>query len=199
MALLKHLHTVGKHRRYVRSMCFKMGIPWQGLVHDLSKYSIKELSIAKYYTGTKSPHAACRELKGYSPSWMHHYHKNKHHWQFWLDIEDWPNNVVPVKMPYKYVIESFCDMVGASKAYNPKSWNESMPWDYYEQKCAGNRLMHKESEYLLAKLLWNLKIHGQKKFIKWYKGAKKYLKENYINGSLEFNDNETSIYFEIRA
>lgn len=31
----KHLTTIMKHRRYVRRACFKMGIPWQGLVHDL--------------------------------------------------------------------------------------------------------------------------------------------------------------------
>ena len=30
--------------------------------------------------------------------------------------------IIPMKMPYKYVIESFCDMLGASKAYNPKAW-----------------------------------------------------------------------------
>jgi hypothetical protein len=177
--LLQHLKTVRKHRRYVRQMCFKMGIPWRGIVHDLSKYSLKELSICKYYGGIKSPHALCRDELGYSPSWIYHYHKNKHHWQFWLDIEDWPNKVYPIKMPYKYVIEMFCDFIGAGKAYNPGKWNESMPWDYYEKACKGKRLMHKSSEYLLTKLLWILKEKGLDIFLDWYKKTKKWLKDQY--------------------
>ena len=112
----RHLQTIRKHRKCVRQACFKMGIPWQGLVHDLSKYSRAEMSITKYATGKKSPHAVARDELGYSPSWMYHYHRNKHHWQYWLDMEDWPDKVVPVKMPYKYVIEMFCDFIGAGKA-----------------------------------------------------------------------------------
>ena len=81
--LRKHLRTIRTHRRYVRKACFKMGIPWQGLIHDLSKYSPTELSIYKYYTGNRSPHQNCREKLGYSPSWNHHYHRNKHHYQYW--------------------------------------------------------------------------------------------------------------------
>lgn len=182
--LAKHLKVVHNHRKYVRRMCWKMGLFWQGLTHDLSKYSITELKIAKYYGGDRSPHAVCRDKIGYSPSWQHHYHVNKHHWQFWLDMEDWPDRVIPVKMPYKYVVEMLCDMAGASKAYNPKNWEPKMLWDYWEQKCKGKRLMHKDSEYLIEKLLWNYYQYGEKKFLKWYKDSKKYLKKNYENGTL---------------
>ena len=177
--LFKHLKVVHKHRKYVRQMCFKMGIPWQGLIHDLSKYSIKELSICKYYGGSKSPHAYCRDELGYSPSWINHYHRNKHHWQFWLDIEDWPDKVTPIKMPYKYVIEMFCDFVGAGKAYNQGKWDENMPWDYYQKACKGKRLMDECSDYLLVKLLWILKEDGMAGFLRWYKASKKWLREKY--------------------
>ena len=47
----KHLKTIRTHRKYVRKACFKMGLFWQGLTHDLSKYSITEMKICKYYTG----------------------------------------------------------------------------------------------------------------------------------------------------
>jgi len=182
--LFKHLKTIHKHRKYVRQMCWKMGLFWQGLVHDLSKYSIKELKIYKYWTGKVSPHQICREAIGYSPSWIYHYHKNKHHWQFWLDMEDWPDKVIPVKMPYKYVIESFCDMVGASKAYNPKNWEPKMLWDYWQTKCKDKRLMHADSEYLLKKLIWNIYQLGETKFIKSYKLQKSYLKYAYEAGTI---------------
>ena len=177
--LSKHLKTIVKHRKYVRQMCFKMGIPWQGLVHDLSKYSVTELSIAKYYVGTRSPHAVCRDTIGYSPSWNHHYHKNKHHWQYWIDFEDWPDKIVPVKMSYKYVIEMFCDFVGAGKAYMGKSWTCKAPLQYWIDKCVGKRLMYKDSQNLLVYLLTVMNDYGEEKFLSWYKKNKKELKKKY--------------------
>lgn len=181
----RHLKTIRKHRKYVRQMCFKMGIPWLGLIHDLSKYSHAEMTIAKYADGTRSPHAIARDELGYSPSWLHHYHKNKHHWQYWLDMEDWPDKVIPIKMPYKYVIEMFCDFVGAGKAYSQDKWTEDTPWDYWMKACEGKRLMHEESEYLIKKLLWNLKEMKMEKFLNWYKDYKKYLIHLYDRGTLK--------------
>lgn len=181
--LFKHLKTIRAHRKYVRKMCWKVGLFWQGLKHDLSKYSITELKMCKYWTGKGSPHQACREAIGYSPSWIHHYHKNKHHFQYWWD-ED--GKIIPIKMPYKYVIESFCDMVGASKAYGGKSWKEEDVWNYWKNRCVGKRIMNKESQYLLELLLWNYKELGEKKFIEWYKSRKKSLKEDYENNRLKF-------------
>lgn len=182
--LAKHLKTIRTHRKYVRKMCWKMGLFWQGLFHDLSKYSIPELKMCKYWTGKGSPHQACREAIGYSPSWIHHYHKNKHHFQYWWD-EDELGQIIPIKMPYKYVIESFCDMVGASKAYNPKEWKPDMVWDYWINKCKGKRIMNEESEYLVEKLIWNLKECGEKHFINNYKHQKTYLKKAYEKGNLK--------------
>jgi hypothetical protein len=89
-------------------------------------------------------------------------------------------------MPYKYVIEMFCDFVGAGKAYNSGKWNENMPWEYWKKACEGKRLMHHESEYLLIKLLWNLKEMKMKKFLAWYKkNAKSYLKYHYESDGLK--------------
>lgn len=182
--LYKHLKTIYLHRKYVRQMCWKMKFFWQGITHDLSKYSIAELRMYKYWTGKGSPHQACREVIGYSPSWIHHYHKNKHHFQYWWD-EDELGKIIPIKMPYKYVIESFCDMVGASKAYNLKNWNEEKVWNYWITKCKGKRIMNSESEYLVEKLIWNLKEYKLNRFIEWYNNSwKKYLKPQYEQGTL---------------
>lgn len=167
--LTKYLTTVIKHRRYVRQACFKMGIPFLGIVHDLSKFSLKEMAIAKYYDGKRSPHEVVREQLGYSPFWQYHYHKNKHHWQYWLDIEDYPNKIMPAKMPYKYLIEMFCDMVGAGKAYSQKKWTCHDPLNYYKTRCEGKRLMHKDSEEMLLLLFIKLDELGEKEFYKWYR------------------------------
>jgi hypothetical protein len=181
--LFKHLKTIRKHRRHVRKMCWKLGLFWQGLTHDLSKYSIEELRMCKYWTGKGSPHQACREAIGYSPSWIHHYHKNKHHFQYWWD-EDEEGKIIPIKMPYKYVVESVCDMIGASKAYGGNKWQESAVWSYWLEKCKGKRIMHPESAQFVEKLLYNYKALGEKDFVEWYRRSKEYLKNAYESGLL---------------
>ena len=42
MKFLAHLRTINRHRRLVRKYCFRLGLIWQGLTHDLSKYSPAE-------------------------------------------------------------------------------------------------------------------------------------------------------------
>jgi hypothetical protein len=179
--LFKHLKTVHIHRKYVRKACFKMGLYWQGLTHDLSKYSLTELSMCKYYTGKGSPHQVARAELGYSPSWIHHYHTNKHHFQFWWD-EDEEGKIIPMKMPFKYVMESFCDMLGASKAYNPENWKPEMLLNYWEQKCLGKRIQHKESETFLDYLIKQLVVRGEEDFFKWFSGCKESLQVSYEEG-----------------
>ena len=52
MHVREHLRTVGRHRRLVRHYCLRLGLVWQGLTHDLSKYSPTEFwRSAKYYQG----------------------------------------------------------------------------------------------------------------------------------------------------
>ena len=48
----KHFRTITKHRHQVIKHCFHAGILWQGLRHDLSKYTPTEfIPGAKYYEG----------------------------------------------------------------------------------------------------------------------------------------------------
>ena len=101
--------------------CFKVGLFWQGLVHDLSKYSpIEFFASARNFQGNKSPVDAEKEKNGYSIAWMNHKATNKHHWQYWLDNKG--NMIYPIEMPIKYVKEMLCDWIGAGKAYNKGNW-----------------------------------------------------------------------------
>ena len=62
-----HFHLVNKHRFKVLKLCIKAGIPFRGLVHDLSKYSPTEFfESAKYYIGKGSPIGICKRKNGYS-------------------------------------------------------------------------------------------------------------------------------------
>ena len=81
-----HLKTVHHHRALVRKYCFRLGLYWQGLTHDLSKYSPVEFwAGVKYFQGTRSPNDAQRREQGYSASWMHHKGRNRHHFEYWTD------------------------------------------------------------------------------------------------------------------
>ena len=178
--LIKHLNIIRTHRKFVREACFKMGLFWQGLVHDLSKYSVIELLICKYYSGTRSPHQNAREVLGYSPSWIHHYHTNKHHYQYWWD-ENEEGKIIPMKMPYQFVVESVADMLGASKAYNKENWKPEMLIQYWDEKCVGKRIMHQDSMLLVQTLLNKLVELGEQDFYNWYKNNKTNLQNNYYN------------------
>lgn len=125
-----HLRTVQKHRKAVRKLCFKCGLHWQGLTHDLSKYSPTEFWLGvKYYTGTASPHVGERREKGYSDAWLHHHNRNKHHAEYWVDIID--GKSTPITMPFKYLAEMICDRVAASMIYLGDRYTDAAPLDYY--------------------------------------------------------------------
>lgn len=65
---VKHFITITKHRHRVMRHCFLAGIPFQGLFHDLSKYSLTEfIPGAKYYLGDRSPNEAERAEKAIPP------------------------------------------------------------------------------------------------------------------------------------
>jgi hypothetical protein len=176
--LINHLKIIHNHRKFVRKACFKAGLFWQGLTHDLSKYSLIEMLICKYYSGKRSPHQNAREVLGYSPSWIHHYHTNKHHYQYWWD-ENEEGKIIPMKMPFKYVIESFCDMLGASKAYNPDRWAPELLLSYWELKCKGKRIMHEKSTNLVEELIYKLVELGEENFWQYFETHKKFYRTCY--------------------
>ena len=119
MHIKEHFQTITYHRRLVRQGCFRVGLYWQGLTHDLSKYSLTEFLVgAKYFQGDCSPNNAEKEEKGYSSSWLHHKGRNKHHFEYWIDYSINPGGkLVGMKMPKKYVAEMVIDRISASKNY----------------------------------------------------------------------------------
>lgn len=77
-------------------------------IHDDSKYSKEEYdSYDAYFYGGKRT----KEIKdNFNYAWLHHIHNNPHHWQYWVLINDDPNNgTVALDIPYKYVVEMICD------------------------------------------------------------------------------------------
>ncbi len=160
---IKHFKTITKHRHQVIAHCRRAGIFWQGLLHDMSKYSPREFwAGAKYYKGTESPNVGERRDKGYSEAWLHHKGVNKHHFEYWTDYSVALRKVVPVKMPLRYVAEMFCDRVAASKIYNGDKYTDSDSLNYFLRSKA-NRFINEETSDLLEKLLRMLESEGEER------------------------------------
>ena len=62
MKAWKHFCTITHHKYLVAKGCFAVGLYYQGLMHDMSKYSWIEFRVgAKYFQGTRSPNNAEKE------------------------------------------------------------------------------------------------------------------------------------------
>ncbi|MFA5307797.1 MAG: DUF5662 family protein [Candidatus Babeliales bacterium] len=161
---LKHFKTISAHKWYVMKACFKSGLYWQGILHDLSKYSITEFfSSAKYFQGDKSPVNAEKIEKGYSLAWQHHKGCNKHHWQYWTDFEN--GELIVIEMPPKYLAEMLCDWVGAGKAYNKGNWTIDAFKSWY-QKDKDNMVLHALTRLYVELVIDNVRSE-EELYSKW--------------------------------
>lgn len=156
-----HLDTINRHRFLVCKYCFRLGLYWQGLTHDLSKYSPREFWIGvKYYQGDRSPNDAERREKGYSSAWLHHKGCNRHHLEYWTDYGVHGEGIIGVKMPPKYVAEMFCDRLAASKIYRGKEYTNSDPWNFF-QRSKAHAILNPQTADLLERMMVMLKEEGE--------------------------------------
>ena len=161
----KHFITITHHKWVVMKGCFRVGLYKQGLLHDMSKYSWAEFKTGvQYYQGNRSPNAAEKEEKGYSSAWLHHKGRNKHHFEYWMDVAMKKDNwkVIGVKMPVKYLVEMVMDRIAACKIYQGKNYTDDMPYAYFE-RSKEYITMHPETKEMLDKILMMLKEKGEKK------------------------------------
>ena len=176
MQLRAHLHTVNRHRRLVRRYCLKLGLVWQGLTHDLSKYSPVEFwRGCKYYQGWRSPNDQERLENGVSLAWLHHKGRNKHHLEYWIDYSTTKAGLTGMKIPLRYVCEMVCDRVAASQIYLGDRYTDASPWEYYE-RSRDHYLLHPETRALLEKLLQMVRDLGQERtfaYMKFLLGCEK--------------------------
>lgn len=158
-----HFQTITKHRHCVIAHCFRAGIGFQGLFHDLSKYTPTEfIPGARYYQGNRSPNERERELFGYSLAWMHHKGRNRHHFEYWNDLNPATKLYEPVPMPVRYVKEMFCDRVAASKIYQGKNYTDAHPLQYFLRGNARAKMAPVTAD-LLESWLTLLAEQGEKK------------------------------------
>ena len=133
--ILGHLKTINHHKWLVFKLSIKAGIPIQGILHDLSKYSPTEFfESIKYYTdGKKSPLGTEKDKIGYAPAWLHHKGRNKHHHEYWYD---YGAIIKSAPMPFKYFVEMVCDNIAACQNYQKDKFTLKSPLEYYNRKTS---------------------------------------------------------------
>ena len=163
----QHFKTITVHRWLVRKGCFAMGLIWQGLTHDLSKYAPAEFwNGARYYQGIRSPNARERELKGYSQAWMHHKGRNRHHYEYWTDMSKETGRYESVPMPRRYLAEMVADRVAACKVYEGERYTPGSALAYLERSREKN-LLHPQTRRELTYLLTMLRDQGEKETFRY--------------------------------
>ena len=171
----QHFKTITYHRWLVRQGCFRVGLYWQGLTHDLSKYTPTEFrSGILYYQGSRSPNAAEREIKGYSEAWMHHKGCNRHHYEYWTDLSLETRKYESVPMPRKYLVEMVMDRRAACMVYQGKNYHPSSALEYLE-KSREKSLMNQKTRKELHYILTMLRDEGEEKTFR-------YLREHVLKG-----------------
>lgn len=79
-----------------------------GIDHDDSKYEKDEYDAynAYFYGKDRSKDV----ITNFNKAWLKHIHRNPHHWQHWVLINDEPNEgMICIPMPRNYLIEMICD------------------------------------------------------------------------------------------
>ena len=125
-AHLLYLWYVLRHKWYVFVECWRSGIPWLGVMHDLSKFMPSEWFpyVHYFYNPDGSPKQRRDDTGYYKPTdtgdaafdfaWLLHQKRNRHHWQWWILPED-EGKIKVLPIPAKYRLEMLADWRGAAR------------------------------------------------------------------------------------
>ena len=135
----RYFTYVLRHKYYVWKACFSMWLYWQWVLHDLSKFLPSE---ARRYMRRFSMWDKSVDTK-FNEAWLYHQRRNKHHWQYWVLLEDdW--NTFALEMPEKYVKEMLCDWRGVWRAF--ADTEEKIQLFYYCQRHEVYNRYHKRAD-----------------------------------------------------
>ena len=117
--------------------------------HDDSKFSDREYSAYDDYFYGNQSHAV---VEAFNKAWLHHIHKNPHHWQHWVLINDDDGKNRALEMPLGFVIEMICDWWSFS--FNSGNLYEIFDW-YEDHK--DKMILHPKTKALVEDILGKIK------------------------------------------
>lgn len=150
---LKYASYVVRHKWFVFRAGLQTGAPlWRLIIHDWSKLTPAEwFPYVRSFYGPQPRTDAVKDA--FDAAWLHHQHRNPHHWQHWLLQED-DGALKLLEMPEHFVREMVADWMGAGRAITGK-W-EARSW--YEKNCHKIKL-HPATQELTERLLGYAKTH----------------------------------------
>lgn len=124
-AHLRYASYVIRHKWFVFLAGLKTRAPlWRLLIHDWSKLTSAEWS--PYVRSFYGPQPRTDAVKrAFDVAWLHHQHRNPHHWQHWLLRED-GGKIKMLPIPHHLIREMVADWMGAGRAITGK-W-EAAEW-----------------------------------------------------------------------
>ena len=126
-----------KHKYFVTVECFKRGLYFRGIKHDIDKFGPSMLkAYGLFFHNADGSRKQIRNKTGYykpedtgSPlfdrAWFKHTRRNDHHWQYWALSTSEGEKIL--KMDCDAALEMYCDWIGAGKAQgtpNTIAWYE---------------------------------------------------------------------------
>ena len=132
---------------YEHQICF---------AHDKSKNESDEYDAydAYFYGRNRS----FQVVQDFNYAWLNHIHRNPHHWQHWILLNDEPNEgEIILDIPYHYILEMICDWWAFSWAKGDLT--EIFNW--YDQHKIYMKLSEKTRK-TVENILWKIRLELEK-------------------------------------
>lgn len=164
--MISYLKNLLRHKYFVFIEACKLGIPMLGIIHDISKFLPDEFIPYSKYDFSKFGKNDKGLQQSFDEAWLKHQKRNKHHWQYWVLMNDsggvirhkkLPNavnyfegefkQVEALPMPDRYIKEMVADWRGAGRAYGN---SDTRGW-YLSNKY--KIVLHPSSQSMVESLL----------------------------------------------
>ena len=142
--ILEHKSNVTKAFDWLAKKCpeifpdegIKSLVEWQCIsAHDQSKYDKNEYdAYDRYFYGNNRSYEVVQD---FDLAWLKHIHKNPHHWQYWILVNDESElGIKYLEIPLNYIIEMICDWW----SFSWKSGNLYEIFDWYAKHRDGMKI-----------------------------------------------------------
>ena len=146
---LQYASYVARHKWFVFRAGLKTRAPlWRLLIHDWSKFTPAEWFpyVRSFYGGERTPAVRL----AFDAAWLHHQHRNPHHWQHWLLRED-DGDTKALRMPEPLVREMVADWMGAGRAITGR-WEVGVWYAANAEKIVMHPEVRAQVEGLIARV-----------------------------------------------
>lgn len=144
-----YLKSILHHKFYVCKIGLKMDIPiFQLIMHDMSKFRPSEFFPYARALYSKTGKSQWTDSDEFDKAWLLHQHRNKHHWQYWVVLND-SGTFTPVNPDIRYTKELVADYLAMT--YNPDIKDSAI--DFFD-KIRDRIRLHPEALQNISRFLY---------------------------------------------